>query len=265
MILAHGDTGAAVRRLQRQLVRAGHEIAVDGWYGDATEDAVRAEQRRHDLVVDGIAGPKTRAALAGKPLADSLRQSDLRRAADTLGVELAAVIAVNEVESRGSGFFAPRRPAILFERHIMRRRMRWHGIDTSRAERSHPNLVNARPGGYYGGLKEHDRLNRARRIHAQSALESASWGLFQIMGSHWQRLGYASADGFAEHMCSGEPAQLDAFVRFIQADDRLHAALAEHRWADFARGYNGPAYERNNYDSRLARAYERHAAVQAGV
>jgi hypothetical protein len=52
-------------------------------------------------------------------------------------------------------------------------------------------------------------------------------------------------------------------VKFIQADPRLHQALRRRDWQQVARRYNGPAYERNSYDQRLAAAYERHQGVTA--
>lgn len=263
MLLTHGDTGPAVARLQRGLRDHGARIMADGLFGDKTEAAVRRFQIDHGLIPDGKAGDRTFAALRGRPYNDTLGHSDLVRAAETLDVDLAAIMAVNEVESRGTGFIAPRRPVILFERHVMRRRLIEYGIDAAAAQREHPNLVNTLPGGYEGGIQEHIRLLRAQSIHAPSAPEAASWGLFQIMGYHWQRLGYDSQYAFADAMSTDEPQQLDAFVRFIQADKSLHVALAEHRWADFAAGYNGPAYERNDYDTRLIAAHRRHAAALA--
>ena len=188
-------------------------------------------------------------------------------AADTLGVELAAVMAVNEVESRGAGFHhgGPRHgaPVILFERHIMRRRLQHHGINPAPHQRRYPNLVNATPGGYRGGLAEHDRLEAASSFHEAAAIESCSWGLFQIMGFHWKALGYASAHAWREAMRASEGHQLEAFVRFIETSPAIHAALRRKDWRDFARRYNGPAFERNDYDTKLAAAYRRHAAALA--
>ncbi|MDT0501914.1 MULTISPECIES: N-acetylmuramidase family protein [unclassified Halomonas] len=260
MLLRHGDTGYRVESLQRDLVRAGHNLAIDGWYGDETEAAVRAFQRQHDLIIDGLAGPKTREALhRGKPDPLALRQIDLVLAAEYLGVELAAIMAVNEVESRGSGFHPSGEPVILFERHIMRRRLIHHGIDPVPWQRRQPDIVNDKPGGYVGGIREHRRLDRAHAIHPASAWESASWGAFQIMGFHWQALGYESAEAFVIAMQRDEAAQLDAFVRFIAADRGLHAALRRRDWRDFARRYNGPAFAKNDYDTKLAAAYRRHS------
>ena len=57
--------GEDVRALQEALVEAGLRLTVDGIFGPATENAVRAWQRQQELRVDGIVGPATRAALNG--------------------------------------------------------------------------------------------------------------------------------------------------------------------------------------------------------
>lgn len=54
-----GSRGAAVSRLQKALVDAGHPLGVDGDFGARTEAAVRAFQAVAGLVVDGVAGPAT--------------------------------------------------------------------------------------------------------------------------------------------------------------------------------------------------------------
>lgn len=68
-VLAVGDLGDAVRRLQRALRRDGQQVAVDGQFGRQTWLAVRSAQRAHGLNVDGIAGRETWAALpSGGPM-----------------------------------------------------------------------------------------------------------------------------------------------------------------------------------------------------
>lgn len=63
--LRPGDTGAAVRRLQTSLSRLGYWCGtVDGHYGTLTRHAVIALQKAAGLTRDGIAGPRTMAALA---------------------------------------------------------------------------------------------------------------------------------------------------------------------------------------------------------
>lgn len=63
--LRRGDTGDDVRTLQWALVDAAYAIegAGNGTFGPRTDAAVRAFQQHQGLTVDGIVGPKTRAAL----------------------------------------------------------------------------------------------------------------------------------------------------------------------------------------------------------
>lgn len=272
--LRHGDRSQAVLMLQKNLNKHGAKLVTDGDYGDTTEAAVRAYQVEAGLVADGVAGTKTQTSLAGGDCAQLLRNHDLVAAAERLDVPLASIYAVNEVESKGKGFLDNGKPVILFERHIMYRQLakvRHPGDDPIELKRhadqlaaANPTLVNPKPGGYTGGTAEHQRLAMARMIDDTAALESASWGAFQIMGFHWQRLGYASVQAFVAAMSAGESQQFDAFTRFIETDPVLHKALKARKWAEFAKLYNGPDYLRNLYDTKLQRAYERHAGCECG-
>lgn len=261
-LLRLGDRGPKVSDLQRLLNRRGFALVIDGDFGPKTERAVRDFQRQAGLVVDGIAGPKTFAVLRGGPKEELLGEDDIIRAAQELGVEPAAIKAVNEVESRGNGFLPDGRPVILFERHVMRRRLLDYGFPADKLEAEYPHIVNKAAGGYLGGAREWDRFNEAAEIHRPSAIEASSWGLFQIMGMHWRHLKYPSVEAFFAAMHESEGAQLDAFVRFIKADARLILALRSHDWRAFARIYNGPAYSLNRYDEKLATAFTRYHTMQ---
>ena len=61
--IKRGSRGDAVKELQTLLRKDGSNIAVDGIFGLGTLSAVRAFQKRHNLVIDGIVGPKTWGAL----------------------------------------------------------------------------------------------------------------------------------------------------------------------------------------------------------
>lgn len=78
----------------------------------------------------------------------------------------------------------------------------------------------------------------ARQIDT-AALESASWGAFQIMGYHWQRLGYASVQDFVTAMSASESQQFEVFTRFIETDPVLHKAPRK-----FAMGRVCPSLQR---------------------
>lgn len=256
----NGTIGAHVAQLQRLLIDAGFKLVADGWYGAKTEVAVRQFQQRAGLVADGIAGPKTLATLRNRDLDEKLlSEADLERAATRLGVPLAALKAINTVESNGRGFLDDGRPVILYERHIAYRLMAEIGADADALARRYPNVINPARGGYAGGSSEWSRLATARQVvdpHFGIPEESCSWGQFQIMGFHWHDLGYESIDAFVAAMSTSEAAQLDAFCRFIEAEPALIKALKACKWADFARLYNGPDYKRNLYDIKLARLYD---------
>lgn len=261
MIAKFGDVGEGVVVLQRRLARAGYPVPETHVYDQATEQAVMALQRDRGLVVDGIAGPKTFVALAGVRLDHHLTAADLEQAAERLGVELAAVRAVNEVESRGHGMLPEGKAVILFERHVFWKRLEAAGIDPEAAAAKWPSLVSRERGGYRGGSAEYVRLRTACMIDRAAALESCSWGAFQIMGYHWKALEYSSIEDFVERMDKSEGEQLDAFVRFIANDKALLAALKARKWKEFARLYNGPSYAENLYDIKLARAYAKYAGA----
>jgi uncharacterized protein (TIGR02594 family) len=73
--LKNGSSGDDVKRLQEQLnsiLKLDPPLSADGKFGLKTERAVQAFQAQNKLGVDGIAGPKTQAAisakLSGKPI-----------------------------------------------------------------------------------------------------------------------------------------------------------------------------------------------------
>jgi hypothetical protein len=262
MINKIGDVGEQVALLQRRLIRAGYPVEVTHIFDNATQKAVMALQRVAGLVVDGIAGPKTFVALAGVYPSHYMTDAALVTAASTLGVSLAAVRAVNEVESRGHGMLPDGRPVILFERHVFWKQLEKHGLDAEAIAAKWPNVVCQDAGGYQGGAAEYMRLASATMIHPAAALESCSWGAFQIMGYHWNDLGYSSVEDFVERMKASEVDQLEAFVRFIGHEPALLAALKARKWSAFAKGYNGADYARNLYDAKLAQAYAKYAEAE---
>lgn len=251
--------------LQELLRQAGHTVKIDGEFGPGTEAAVRKFQRENGLVVDGVVGPKTWMKFAGRfsaffeaLAARFLTENDIQQAARDLDVEVAVVKAVREVEAKGTGFWGER-PVILFERHIFWRQLKARELDPRSCADGNEDILSATPGGYLGGMREYDRLKRARRLNEDAALESASWGMFQIMGFHWKNLGYPSIKGYVELMQKSEGEHLDAFVKFNHVEN-LTRFLRAKDWAGFARRYNGPGFKKNKYDEKLAAAYAKFSA-----
>ena len=189
-----------------------------------------------------------------------LTNSDFSNAAITLGIEPAAIKAFAQVESAGSGFDSEGHPKVLFERHVMYRSLKakFGAMFAADKASKFPDLVNSAPGGYGKGSQQKLRIEAAAKIDRECALESASWGAFQIMGLHWEALGYPKLQDFINAMYRDEAAQLDAFVRFVKANPAIWSALKARDWAKFAKNYNGPNYAANKYDIKMAAAFERH-------
>jgi hypothetical protein len=189
-----------------------------------------------------------------------LTEDQIQSQAKALGIEAAALKAVIEVECKGSGFNADNTPVILFERHVMRQRLIANGqskvVEQMMIKRL--DLCSKTAGGYGLYSAQHGRLNAAAQYHRASALESASWGIGQVMGYHWKALGYASLQAFINAMYKDEASQLDAMCRYIKVNGLINT-LKNKDWKAFARGYNGPAFAKNNYDVKLANAYKKWA------
>jgi len=188
---------------------------------------------------------------------NALLETDFQAAAARLGVSVPAVKAVATVESNGGGFLPDGRVKVQYEPHVMYRQLA-SNFNRARADKElvdHPDLVSKKAGSYQSLDKEDKDMNRAAQlIDRTSALESASWGAFQIMGYHWKTLQYTTLQGFINDQYTAA-GQLETFVRFIQADTRLVKALRAKDWATFARIYNGPGYAKNSYHTKLEVAY----------
>lgn len=191
-------------------------------------------------------------------MSKKITDTQIQAQAKSLGIEVAALRAVMEVECKGSGFNSDNTPVILFERHVMRQRLIANGkgqiVDQMAIKR--PDLCNKSAGGYGLYSAQHGRLNAAAQYHRDSALESASWGLGQVMGYHWKALGYPNLQNFINAMYRDEASQLEAMCRFIKVNNLVNA-LKNKDWKAFARGYNGAAYAKNSYDIKLANAYKK--------
>lgn len=185
--------------------------------------------------------------------AGKLTPDDIAKAAKILGVSSAHIRAVLAVESNGRGFHPEtRRPIILFEPHIFSRRTAGK-FNASAPAISYPKW-GAMP---YPATQaaRWDQLGRAYDLAPRAALESASWGLFQIMGFNASACGFGTAEDFARAMATSEAEQLLAFARFIGGDAHKRDALRLGDWAGFARLYNGPAFASHGYDQKLKAAY----------
>lgn len=190
----------------------------------------------------------------------SLSEQDFQKAAERLGIEVAAVKVVREVETGGRGGFLPSgRPPILFEGHIFWRELGKKGINPESVRAGNEDILyRAWTRQYYsGGEKEYTRLEKAMKIHEEAALASVSWGMFQILGNNFAECGKRNVTDFVETMRRSEADQLMLFVAYLEKR-KLQVYLRNKDWAGFARKYNGPAYAKNKYDEKLEAAYNKY-------
>lgn len=190
----------------------------------------------------------------------TLTNEQIKDLANKHDIEYAGLKAVVEVEASGKGFIGDV-PKILYEPHIMYRLLTKKNYITIRNNlmKAHPNLCYPRWGTYKYGAEsiQHKRLEVASQFNRDTALESCSWGLGQVMGFHWKSLGYESLQAFINDMYESEAKQLEAMIRFIKVNGLL-LALKNKDWVKFARGYNGSGYAKNKYHIKLANAYAKY-------
>lgn len=177
-----------------------------------------------------------------------------------LKVEPAALYAVAEVESEGhvtARVNGKDMPLIRWEGHYFDARLKGAQREEARRQKLASPIV--------GGIKNPssqparwDIVARAMKINRQAALESFSIGLGQVMTAHWRKLGFTSVDAMIERAKEGAAGQIDLMARYI---DKFGLAdeLQRLDFTAFARGYNGPAYAKNAYDTKMAAAYKRWA------
>lgn len=208
-------------------------------------------QQGHPVAVDGDFGPASRAALLAafsNPAAATVTPAEVAAFADRLGCTAKQLQAVAAVESSGSGFDPRGRPKMLFERHLFYRITDGRfGIKTFSAPEA---------GGY--NLDSWTKLELACGCDVDAAFAAASWGKFQVLGSHWASLGYASPLDLAWSTVESEAGHYELLARFIQFNRMEDAIRTISRDSTsnikFARLFNGPAYRTYSYDIRLARA-----------
>ncbi len=182
---------------------------------------------------------------------------DIPRLGQAIGVGEDEIRAVLEVESRGSGFDKHGRPAMLFEPHLF-----WKALGPGKARDRAAAAGLAYPKWKASAYPRdsYPRLLQAMEIEETAALKSASWGLGQVLGSNHRMAGFPTVQAMVEAFCADEEAHLAGMIAFIKAAG-LDDEIRRHDWAAFAKGYNGPAYAKHGYHTRLAAAHAKWAKI----
>jgi len=197
--------------------------------------------------------------------AKRLDDVDLPRIGHEIGVGEDVIHAILEVESRGFGFRDDGRPVILFEPLQFYRQLKGDPDAQQRAIRA--GLASRTWSRKTYNKDQYALLKRAMQINHDAALRATSWGLGQVMGFNYALAGWPDVESFVKAMMDDEENHLLAMINFIKSarlDDELrtleHATTQNAKLAaagDFARGYNGPGYKQNKYDTRIVAALDK--------
>lgn len=205
-------------------------------------------------------------AVAPEARRGRLTEEDFREVAEELGVEVAAIKAVVEIEAGKShtGFWKEGKPLIYFDVTMFRRMAARNGVNLRKYTSSHSVAFSRPNAARYGSrlAAQQARLDAARKIHNLSAIQGTFWGMFQIGGFNWNKCGTGSAQEFVELMSRSERDQLELFANFITKAGMVDALRARN-WRKFASAYNGPGYAGRGYHTRMAAAYARYKKAEA--
>lgn len=253
-MLRYNDVGEEVTFLQRALNELlGLELKPDGHFGKLTEEALRTFQKKNKLKIDGLYSDECFNLI--NPLINKkyLRAKDIKDGANKFGLPVSMMKAFREVEARGQGFLPDGRTIILFERHKFYGYIlaKFGEAKANELKRRAPNVCNNERGGYLGYAAEYKRLEKAISFDEESALKSASYGLFQIMGFNYKAAGYTNVKAYVQAMAVSEKNHLSAVLNFIRADKKLFTAIVTHNYQKTAELYNGSGYAVNQYDKKL--------------
>lgn len=169
--------------------------------------------------------------------------ADYRRGAGALVAPSRHLMAVSAIESSGETFWLIGNkpvPPIRLEAH-------WFGKLTGyRFNASHPHLSSRAWNPALAATTKAGawaQYEEAKALDANAAAEACSWAGFQIMGFHWRAMGYASVASFVDDVDGpDDDGQMDMFVRFVMADQRLLRAIREGDWETWEQVYNGGGY-----------------------
>lgn len=263
-----------VKTMQEKLNHAGYHCGTpDGKFGSGTDRAVRHFQKAKNLSVDGKAGKGTLAALegavagGGSPCCSFHRThgSIIQSYADAYGIAEHILGGFLLVESGGSGFTNGKLKIRLENHHFLKNDgEQYKGIYFDYgfpAYKGHIYRKNARDAWskcHQNQTQEHDAFSLALSLNAAKAYESISMGLAQIMGFHYSRCGYGSAQEMYDAFSTGETVQLEGFIRFIVSNEKLLKACRKQDYHTMACLYNGSG-NANAYASKIEAASKQYA------
>ncbi len=237
-----------------------------GNYGDGKGPKTKKKTTEKGLPFKKVTNDQVKLDFFGGYTGEKITEEDYKKAAMELECEVEVIKAIAIKESKQSAFDKQGRPTIMFERHwfskLTKRKYDKINPDISsrkhyvRASKKNKKLVlDGKLNSYdlYGN--SYSKLAKAYSLNKNSALQSCSWGKFQIMGFNYSTCGYSTVEDFVSMMCESELKQLYAMQKFIKKNCLV--AVRKKQWKAIACAYNGEGYKENDYNTDLERIYLR--------
>ena len=213
------------------------------------------------LTEDGLGGKRTEAAVLQvfkNKNAKAVTEEQLLTLAKELGdTNTKRIKAVAKVESGGSGWFNSGHPKILYERHyfyrLTKQTIKWGSLGWT----SHSTAGGYTSDANNNGINDSwEKLALAACVNPDSAFQSVSIGKFQVMGAHYKMLGFSHPIEMLWAAVNDEVEHYKMLVGYIKGTKLQNAFLAlstnPETCRAFAKGYNGPGYEKYKYHIKLA-------------
>ncbi|HJV75798.1 MAG TPA: N-acetylmuramidase family protein, partial [Noviherbaspirillum sp.] len=214
-----------------------------------------------------------------------LTQADIEAAAKELGCDEGLIYAIAKQESLSSSFFKLGNrtvPKILYERHQFRNKTRPSKTAASPYEKKYPDIcgpaytrakkntkgewIHYKSGAVLtehdvygpGGIHQYKRLSKAYQLDWSAALQSCSWGKFQIMGFNYEAAGFRDVISFTKAMSRSETEHIKAFLKFAKSRPVLFNGLRDKNFERIAEGHNGENWRAINpeYASNIEKYYK---------
>lgn len=277
-----GDKNESVKLLQRTLRESvNNALVIDGDYGNKTKETLCTWQSKLDIEPSGLYIGQTKEIIDTYINKRFIQEWCYKAVAKEIDRDVASFTALAKaiagVESRKEGFTPNGNVTLLFERHVFKKQLldqvtkntdavtlinshydvNLNGTTAeviSFVESRNPDICNSKPGGYLVGIKEQERFNLAVKINPIAATNSASFGLYQIMGFNAPLCGYSTGYKMMLAFMDTEYTHLLALAKFLEANKVIYHYLKNRDYNNIAKIYNGPAYAKNNYHIKISNA-----------
>ena len=190
-------------------------------------------------------------------------REEIERAAEKNGIDPRSMVALGLTESAGRVTWPvgiDNKPPIRPEVHVFYRELKNYPQLQRRAVEeglAHPKANGVKlPRGYEARYRFYDRM---ADIHPEAAAASTSWGWGQVMGFNYKMLGLSAPTDVAQAADTVE-GQTELVAGYLEATgltpfmNNLPSKSSAER---IARGYNGPAWRKNNYANKLISNWKR--------